>query len=448
MSVRLENTAGGGGGGATTTGSLIGSNIVVDVSGSVLSDTTISIPQGVSTVSNVVFATVSANSINISSITAVAIACTYFTATNMTPAVVATGNLIGSNIVVSASGSVLSDTTISIPQDISTVANVVFASASVNNINVSTITAVNVIVTTSISSNAIGGRTVSVSNLSAATITVTDISCNTVTGTYLSGASASYSSLGSLNISTTNISCGTITAVNIACTNISGGNLSGATASFTSLGTLDISASNISCATITVTDIACITVSGGNMSANVLSSTSLASLNVSVTNLSVSTITATSINSATVSSPALHGLNMLTATATVNNIALLLTTSNILQRTVNFIIDGSGDELTTGQCKGYIDIGYAANINRIILMADTTGDIGIDIWKTDYSSFPPTAGNSLWGAGNLTIANGINVTATNGFTASVLKSDVLAFNIDTIATITNCTVVLEMNTTN
>ncbi|MBA7525905.1 hypothetical protein ES705_18064 [subsurface metagenome] len=112
---------------------------------------------------------------------------------------------------------------------------------------------------------------------------------------------------------------------------------------------------------------------------------------------------------------------------------------------LSFVIDGGGAEITTGE-KGHIDVPFKCTIAGQRLFADQSGSIVIDIWKDTYANFPPTVADTITAAAKPTIAAGIKDSddTLTGWTKSLAKGEILAFNVDSVTTIQRCTVVLRL----
>lgn len=105
-----------------------------------------------------------------------------------------------------------------------------------------------------------------------------------------------------------------------------------------------------------------------------------------------------------------------------------------LMGNINFIIDGGGSAITTGD-KGYLEIPFACNINRITMVANASCTATIDIFKDTYANFPPTAGDSIINASLAslpTIDAGIkyqDATLTGWANVSLAAGDILKYNV-------------------
>jgi len=123
--------------------------------------------------------------------------------------------------------------------------------------------------------------------------------------------------------------------------------------------------------------------------------------------------------------------------------------SNII--TITFIIDGGGSAITTGQ-KGHLEIPFACTLTAWTLLADVAGAIVIDIWKDTYANFPPTNNDAMPGAGKEPTIAATNQKAqdtdiSDWATVAISAGDILAFNVDSVATITRVTLSLKATKT-
>jgi hypothetical protein len=125
------------------------------------------------------------------------------------------------------------------------------------------------------------------------------------------------------------------------------------------------------------------------------------------------------------------------------NISRLPTASRT--RTINFVIDGGGSEITDG-IKGDIVIDAACTIVSATALADQSGSIVVDIWKDAYGSYPPTDADSITAAAPVTITTAVksqDATLT-GWATSVAAGSILRYNVDSCTTITRATISLKV----
>jgi hypothetical protein len=122
--------------------------------------------------------------------------------------------------------------------------------------------------------------------------------------------------------------------------------------------------------------------------------------------------------------------------------------ANIKNASLTFIIDGGGSAITTGQ-KGHLEIPFACTIKQVTLLADQSGSIVVDIWKDTYANFPPIDADSITASAPPTISSAQKSqdSTLTGWTKSISSGDILAFNVDSCATITRVTISLEVEKT-
>lgn len=116
---------------------------------------------------------------------------------------------------------------------------------------------------------------------------------------------------------------------------------------------------------------------------------------------------------------------------------------------LEFIIDGGGAVISTGE-QGHLEVPFNCIIQSAALLADQAGAIKIDIWVNSYANFPPTDADSICGGNEPEIATGdqkYQDTALTGWTKSLTKGQIMAFNVDSITTITRCILSLKVKKT-
>ena len=117
-------------------------------------------------------------------------------------------------------------------------------------------------------------------------------------------------------------------------------------------------------------------------------------------------------------------------------------------RTINFIIDGGGSVISTGQ-KGHVVIDFDCQILNWTILSDQSGSIVVDIWKDTYANFPPTVGDTITASAKPTLASAQknqNTTLT-GWTTTITAGDILAYNVDSATTVQRVTVSLKVRMT-
>ena len=110
-----------------------------------------------------------------------------------------------------------------------------------------------------------------------------------------------------------------------------------------------------------------------------------------------------------------------------------------------FVIDGGGAAITTG-VKGYLRVPFGCVVDRVTLTADQVGSIQIDIWRSTYAGFPPSDADSITGGHEPGIvdSNKYDDSVLTGWSKSLNDGEILAFNVDSTATIIRVTVNLQV----
>jgi len=92
---------------------------------------------------------------------------------------------------------------------------------------------------------------------------------------------------------------------------------------------------------------------------------------------------------------------------------------------------------------------FPGEIVACLLGADTVGDIVVDVWKCALGDYPPTDDDSITASATPTLDNeqGMIDTSLTGWTKTCAYLDWIAFNVDSVTDITQCTIVLVIRRT-
>ena len=115
---------------------------------------------------------------------------------------------------------------------------------------------------------------------------------------------------------------------------------------------------------------------------------------------------------------------------------------------IAFVIDGGGAAIATG-LKGFVEVPFNCQIDRVALLADRAGSIVVDIWKDAYANYPPSDADSITASAPPTISSSVkseDATLT-GWTKVISAGDILAFNVDSVSAIQLVTVSLKVTKT-
>jgi len=114
--------------------------------------------------------------------------------------------------------------------------------------------------------------------------------------------------------------------------------------------------------------------------------------------------------------------------------------------TIHVTFDGMGSVLTVGS-KAILPDLKAMTITSWTLVAEQSGSVVIDVWKSTYSSYPPVVGGSIAGTEKPTLSSAdknqdVNLTT---WSTSIADGDCLIFNIDSVTTIEKCVLTIKGN---
>ena len=127
-------------------------------------------------------------------------------------------------------------------------------------------------------------------------------------------------------------------------------------------------------------------------------------------------------------------------------------TNDVTIVTIPFIIDGGGVTITTG-LKGYLPVDFGCTIQAVTLLGDQSGSIVVNIWKCSYASFDPTTTPSATdkitasAPPTITTAKKSQDTTLTGWNTTISAGDILAFNVDSVTSMTRVTLALKVKRT-
>jgi hypothetical protein len=104
------------------------------------------------------------------------------------------------------------------------------------------------------------------------------------------------------------------------------------------------------------------------------------------------------------------------------------------------------DTQATGAKSLFFRVPYACTITGWELVADASGSVVIDIWKDTYANFPPVNADSITASAKPTISTAVkaNSTTLTGWTTSLAAGDYIEVEVESVTTITNVTLTLNV----
>jgi len=120
-----------------------------------------------------------------------------------------------------------------------------------------------------------------------------------------------------------------------------------------------------------------------------------------------------------------------------------------LKQGLMFLMGNGTDVIPTGVQGDLGPIPFDCEIEMVTLLADQTGSIVVDIWNDVYGNFPPLVGDSITASAKPTISssNKSQDSTLTGWTTAISAGDILRFNVDSCATITQVTLMLRVRRT-
>ncbi len=115
-------------------------------------------------------------------------------------------------------------------------------------------------------------------------------------------------------------------------------------------------------------------------------------------------------------------------------------------------VDGGGSVITTG-VKGFVRIPFACTITAwTILSTDAaalTGSIVFDLWMDVFANYPPTVADTITASAKptLTTAKAAEGSTLTGWTTAIPAGSVLAYNVDSVTTLTKALLQLTLTRT-
>ena len=111
-------------------------------------------------------------------------------------------------------------------------------------------------------------------------------------------------------------------------------------------------------------------------------------------------------------------------------------------KTFGVVIDGGGSAITTGN-KGDVVIPYNMTISSWTIVADQTGNIVIDVLRSNYATFPPTVSIAGSEKPTLSAASKNQDLSLSTWATGITAGDIVRFNVDSATTVTRVTLSIQ-----
>lgn len=112
---------------------------------------------------------------------------------------------------------------------------------------------------------------------------------------------------------------------------------------------------------------------------------------------------------------------------------------------INLVIDGGGVALTTG-VKLDVVVPFSCTILQVTTLADVSGSVVLDLWRDQYSAYPPTIADTITASAKPTLSSAIKAqdSTLTGWTTAITAGDTLRVNVDSATTVTRVTLNLKV----
>lgn len=113
---------------------------------------------------------------------------------------------------------------------------------------------------------------------------------------------------------------------------------------------------------------------------------------------------------------------------------------------VEFCIDGGGSAITTATKIPPLEIPFACTINRATLVADSPGNMVLDLYKDSYANYPPTSADSICASAKPTLsaASKTQDTTLTGWNTTINAGDFLICNVDSASIVQRATLSVKV----
>ena len=115
-----------------------------------------------------------------------------------------------------------------------------------------------------------------------------------------------------------------------------------------------------------------------------------------------------------------------------------------ISRSFGIVVDGGGNVITPG-VKSDLIVPYNMNICGYTMVADISGSIIMDLWKSTYDNYPPTSSDSITNNQKPTITNDIKTTNNSliDWNHNINSGDIIRFYVSSSSDITKITLILN-----
>jgi len=94
----------------------------------------------------------------------------------------------------------------------------------------------------------------------------------------------------------------------------------------------------------------------------------------------------------------------------------------------------------------WIEVPFACTITKVTMLADATGSIVVDIWKSTYAGYPPTDSDSITSLTPPTITSDVKSQDSTlaSWITSISAGDILKFSVDSCSVIKKLVMIISV----
>lgn len=135
-----------------------------------------------------------------------------------------------------------------------------------------------------------------------------------------------------------------------------------------------------------------------------------------------------------------------TVTAALMNSHLRDNLNALSTKAIVVQLGAAGNGVISTGVKVFVEVPFACRVTGWTLVADAVGDIVVDVWKDTYANFPPLVADTIAGTEKPTLAAAQKNQdlSLSSWDTDIDAGDVLAFNVDSAATVQVATLTLRV----
>ena len=109
-------------------------------------------------------------------------------------------------------------------------------------------------------------------------------------------------------------------------------------------------------------------------------------------------------------------------------------------------MDTGGSQVITSGLKSFALLPYSGTILSWVILSNNSGSTEIDIYKTNFSGYPPSSGNTIINSGYPNLSNQIKNQSNDlsGWTTTFSENDIIGIYVVSAETLTRIQLILKI----